>query len=111
METKIIPIYSLDVREFNSFEDYEAQYDKNCEFAEYTILSKHIDLHYPIIALTKENKVYEGRLDQILYTLDCNLAVDFIIFEDNYCGFINYNGDWIKLGIDKIDLKNYNYDE
>lgn len=108
---KVTPIYSLNVTDFNSFEEYEEQYNKNCSFVEYTIFSKHIPLYDRIYAISNKEHLFEGYLSNILNLFCSSLNLDFIIFDDGYCGFIKPNGDWIKLIVDKTNLKCYNHNE
>lgn len=108
---KVTPIFSLDAREFNSFDDYEEQYNTNCSFVEYTILSKHIPICDRMYAVSNKDYLYEGYLGNILGLFCSNLTLDFIVFDDGYCGFIKPNGEWIKLIVDKNNLKCYNHNE
>ena len=105
MSYKVTPIYSLNVDDFNSFEDYEEQYEKNCSFVEYIIFSKHIPLFERIYAFTNKEYLFDGYLGNILNMFSSNLSLDFVIFDDGHCGFIKPNGDWIKLNVDKNKLK------
>lgn len=111
MSYTVTPLYSLSVSDFNSYEEYEEQYNTNCSFVEYTILSKKIPLYTPILSITNDLKVFDGILGNILNYFSSTFSLDFIIFEDGSCGFIKPNGDWIKLNIDRIILKCYNDNE
>lgn len=104
---KIIPLYSLNVKDFNSMEDYETKYDENCDLVENIILEKNIPLHKPICALTNNMNLFEGFLGSILNYFSATLSLDFIVFEDGFCGFIKTDGSWIKLISDIVVLKDY----
>lgn len=101
---KVTPIYSLNSNDFDSFEKYEEQYEKNCSFVEYIILSKHIPLYDRINAITNKMELFDGYLSNILNAFCSKLTFDFVIFDDGHCGFIKPNGDWIKINVDKSKL-------
>ena len=105
--SNIIPLYSLNVKDFNSLEDYETKYNENCELVENIILEKNIPLYKPICALTNNMNLFEGLLGSILNYFSATISLDFIVFDDGFCGFIKTDGSWIKLISDKVVLNNY----
>lgn len=105
--SKIIPLYSLNVRDFNSIEDYETKYNDSCDLVENIILEKNIPLYKPICALTNNMNLFEGFLGSILNYFSATISLDFIVFDDGFCGFIKTDGSWIKLISDKVVLNNY----
>lgn len=105
--SKIIPLYSLNVKDFNSIEDYETKYNENCELVENILLEKNIPLYKPICALTTNMNLFEGFLGSILNYFSATISLDFIVFDDGFCGFIKTDGSWIKLISDKVVLNNY----
>ena len=105
--SKIIPLYSLNVKDFNSMEDYETKYNENCDLVENIILEKNIPLYKPICAVTNNMNLFERFLGSILNYFSATISLDFIVFDDGFCGSIKTDGSWIKLISDKVVLNNY----